>query len=146
MPVEWQNTREPLPERILRGAELLLGVEFPWDYRECVRLNHRGHPDPNTFRVEGITTAWGSCVGELLSPDPRAPENVWATIAHLYVDGPLPDGLVPVTDDGGGDLVCLDYRGGPESPRVVYWSHEVGGVEGITPIADTFTAFLSLLG
>ena len=143
---EWQNApSNPLPESTLRGAELLFGVTFPADYRECVRVNHGGHPEPRDFTVRGVTGTWGSCLAVLLSLDWRRPENVWSVLAGLAVDGQLPDGLFPFAEDGGGDLLCLDFRGGPTAPAVVYWSHEVGGTEGVVPVAGSFAEILSVL-
>src|SRR5688572_30530944 len=123
--IEWQNApAEPLPEDMLRGAELLFGVTFPSDYRECLRVNHGGHPEPRDFTVRGVNGAWSSCLAVLLSLDWRRPESVWAVLAHLAVDGQLPDRFFPFAEDGGGDLLCLDFRGGSADPPVVYWSHE----------------------
>ena len=144
--IEWQNaTVVPLPDAMLRGAELLFGVTFPADYRECVRVNHGGHPEPRDFTVRGLTASWGSCLAVLLSLDWRRPENVWSSLAHLAVDNQLEDGLFPFAEDGGGDFLCLDFRGGTHAPRVVYWSHEVGGEGGVVPVAGSFTEMLSLL-
>jgi hypothetical protein len=144
--IEWQNAPgEPLPEEMLRGAELLFGVTLPADYRECVRVNHGGHPEPNDFTVRGGRRPWRSCLAVLLSLDWRRPENVWSVLANLAVDGQLPEGLFPIAEDGGGDFLCLDFRGGPAAPPVVYWSHDVGGEEGVLPVAGSFGELLSLL-
>jgi SMI1-KNR4 cell-wall len=144
--IEWQcAAADPLPENVLRGAELLFGVTFPADYRACVRVNHGAHPQPRDFTVRGTTTTWGSCPAVLLSLDWRRPDNVWSVLAGLAVDGPPPDGLFPIAADGGGDLLCLDFRAGPAAPPVVYWSHEVGGADGVAPVAESFTELLSLL-
>jgi hypothetical protein len=145
-PIEWQNApTNPLSEDMLHGAELLFGVTLPADYRECVRVNHGGHPQPRDFTVRGVTGSWGSCLAVLLSLDWRRPENVWSVLAGLAVDGQFPDGLFPIAGDGGGDLLCLDFRGRPAGPAVVYWSHEVGGEEGVVPVAGSFGELLSFL-
>ena len=81
----------------------------------------------------------------LLSLDWRRPENVWTVLGNLAIDGQLPERLFPIAEDGGGDLLCLDFRGGSAAPPVVYWSHEVGGAEGVVPVADGFTQLVSLL-
>jgi hypothetical protein len=108
--IEWQNAAaEQLPEDMLRGAELLFGVTFSTDYRECVRVNHGGHPEPRDFIVRDITGSWGTCLAVLLSFDWRQPVNVWSVMANLAVDSQLPDGLFPIAEDGGGDLLCLDF-------------------------------------
>lgn len=145
--IEWQCApADPLPEDMLRGAELLFGVTFPADYRECVRDNHGGHPEPRDFTVRGVSTPWRSCLAVLLSLDWRRPDNVWSVLAHLAVDGQLPDRLFPIADDGGSDLLCLDFRGSSGVPPVVYWSHDVGGAEGVFPVAASFAELLTLLG
>jgi hypothetical protein len=145
-PIEWQNApADPLPENMIRGTELLFGVTFPADYRACVRANHGGHPDPRDFTVRGVTGTWGSCLAVLFSLDWRRPSNVWTVLADLTIDAQLPDKLFPIAEDGGGDLLCLDFRSGTEPPPVVYWSHEVGGEEGVYSVADSFSELLTLL-
>jgi SMI1-KNR4 cell-wall len=64
----------------------------------------------------------------------------------LGISGQLPDGLFPIAGDGGGDFLCLDFRCEPVAPPVAYWSHEVGGAEGVVPVAASITELLSLLG
>lgn len=145
--IEWQNVSDdPLPEHMLRGAELLFGITFPADYRECVRVNHGGRPEPCNFTIQDATDSWGSSLAVLLSLDWRRSENVWSVLSNLAVDGMLPDGLFPIGEDGGGDFLCLDFRGGSVAPPVVYWSHEVGDEEGVAPVTSSFAELLSLLG
>lgn len=144
--IEWQNVPVvPLSEEMIRGGELLFGVTFPADYRECVRVNHGGRPKPNHFVVPGQTVAWGSCVASLLTLDWRRSENVWASLAILAVDKQLPDGLFPFAEDGGGDFLCLDFRGGSDCPRVVYWSHDIGGDDSVVSVANSFSELLLML-
>jgi hypothetical protein len=145
MVIEWQNTTDPLPDRMICGAEILFGVTFPGDYRECLRINHGGHPNHGDFTVRGVTSSWVSCIGVLLSLDWRRPSNVWDVLASLAAERQLPEGVFPVSDDGGGDLLCLDFRGRPSDPVVVYWSHEVGGEDGVVPVAENFSELLTLL-
>ena len=143
----WRRRRSPLPEHVIRGAEELLGVAFPADYRTCVRENHGASPEPSGYLIPNKSRPSGNAVGSLLTLDPYAPGNVFAVISGLAYDAQLPSGLVPVADDGGGDLVCLDYRlCGPQgSPSVAYWCHELEGPDGLVPLAPSFTAFLASL-
>ena len=147
--MQWRHTSAPLEERHLAGAEQLLGVLFPLDYRECLRRNHGAAPNPAGFLVSSSDKErpYGSGVGVLLTIDPYAPENLFATLSHLAADKQLPPGVIPIADDGGGDMVCLDYRATPTgaTPSIVYWSHELEGDEALTPLASTFTEFLQLL-
>lgn len=137
----------PLPEQVIDGAELLLGVKFPADYRICLAQNHGAHPDACDFRAGEPNNPWYGGIGVLLTVDPYMPENMFDVLASLAVDQQLPKGVVPIAEDGGGNMLCLDYRedSSRSTPKVAFWFHEVGGDDGIVPVCDTFTELLSLL-
>ena len=68
--VRWKRfgeQRDPLPDYVIAGAEMLLGVQFPENYRSCVRENHGAQPDPDEFSVGTSGDAWEGNIGELLS-------------------------------------------------------------------------------
>jgi hypothetical protein len=141
----WKSQTPPLPDAVLAAAELILGVRLPDAYKSVAQQWPHGSPMESDFTVRGGTLGtWRSCVGCILSLDPRHSDNVYSHVGDGVQPAGLPAGVIPIIDDGGGDLVCLDYRTAAE-PRVVYWAHEVGGVEGIVPVADSFVAFLELL-
>src|SRR4051812_16178707 len=56
---------------------------------------------------------------------------------------PLPGHLLPVMNNGGGDLVCLDTRASPDEPPVVMWWHEDGPDQIPEPTATDFLSWLS---
>lgn len=150
MELDWQRfgiDSPPLPEHVLSGAELLLGVHFPADYRDCVRHNHGAQPTLGEFEAGAPGDRWEGSLGELLTLDPRAPHNVFAVLAGLAVDEQLPGFVVPIADDGGGNFLCLDYRADNSRthPTVAFWFHEVGGADGIVYVAAHFAAFLAML-
>jgi hypothetical protein len=87
----------------------------------------------------------GSGVGALLSLNPRDEDHIVNIMKLLAVDDQLPDQIIPFADDGGGDMMCLDYRQDPDHPKVVYWAHEEEKDTSIFPLADTFTEFLAML-
>src|SRR5262245_51763194 len=105
----WRFTSEPVSEKAIRFAERALGVQFPADYRLCLRDNGGGAPEPAGFAVDGVTKQ----VGILLSLDPGEDENVVGTTQKLYAEGRLPQGLIPIINDGMGNFVCLDNRHEP---------------------------------
>lgn len=149
--VQWEPfsgpASRPLPEHILRGAELLLGVNLPSDYWQCVQIHHGCCPNPDCFRTESQGQPWYGSLGVLLSLDPYARENVFDAIHGLSLDDQLPRWVIPIAADGGGNYLCLDYRteAGRANPKVVFWFHEVGGEEGIMPVAETFSGLLGIL-
>jgi cell wall assembly regulator SMI1 len=141
--LRWDNLREPLAESTVTEAERALGIRFPDDYRRCLIQFHGASPAVSDFVV--VTQdgrRFNSCVGVLLTADPRDAENILAMHSGMgpYKDGPV----IPIIDDGGGDFVCLDYRGkgAREAPRIVYFEHELGELHGL---AATFADFCSSL-
>jgi hypothetical protein len=113
---------------------------LPADYRACVRENHGGAPEPAGFvfvSPDGQEVA--SQVSLLLTLDSREDENVLSTTRDLKAEGRLPEGLVPIIDDGGGNYVCLDY--GKGTPGIVHLSI----ASQVTHLAESFTEFLQKL-
>ncbi len=144
----WRYAGDEASEKAIRHAESCLGVRFPADYRECVREHGGGAPDPSGFVVSsGASGTFRSSVGVLLSLDPQEPENVVTTATDLRIDRGLPEGLVPIINDGSGDYVCLDYRDDPSAaaPRVVFWSKSASGGPEFFDLAATFDEFLRKL-
>lgn len=135
MTVGWERYDEetpPLPEHVIRGAELLLGVRFPANFRECIRVNHGAQPDHDEFEAGPPGDRWQSNVGQLLTLDPRQPGNIFAVLADLAVDDQLPDLVFPIAEDGGDNFLRLDYRPdlSKSEPAIAFWFHEVGGPVG----------------
>jgi cell wall assembly regulator SMI1 len=142
--ISWRRMREPLPERMIRGAELLFGVSFPKDYREHLEIYHDASPHPSRFLVKDSPLgAFGGCFGVLLTLDPRSEENVFTYMGREA----WPDGVIPIVQDGGGNLLCLDYRHDPQRlcPSVIYWIHELGD-EGFFPLCPTFSDLIQSIG
>lgn len=67
-------------------------------------------------------------------------------INSLYQER-LPNGLVAIGMDPGGDLVCLSLRD-DTSNRVYYWraEEEPGELEKLVLVSESFNGFLEILG
>ncbi len=131
---------EALSNADLDGAELLLGVRLPEKFRS-IAARHDGCPGDAEFDVPGGGRFSPAGIGLWLSLRPWSKNSVWAWLS-LWPEHDLPEWLVPFAEDGGGNLVCLDYRSGL-SPSVCFWFHELSGVEGIYPVAASFEAWLA---
>jgi len=137
---EWRGCHPPIDSGRLDQAEHILGVVLPRDYKECAQCCHGGRPSKNVFAFDDPEIGrMESCIGTLLSFAEDDNENVIRT--HTRLAAFLPEGAVPVADDGGGDFVCLDYSGGP-SPTIGYWHH---GESKLIPLASSFSEFLDML-
>lgn len=144
--INWERPDDAasLSDRVIDGAELLLGITFPDDYRDCVRSFHGCHPDATDFRADNNGQVWHGSVGVLLTLDPFTPCNVFDVLSSLAVDQQLPSSLIPVAEDGGGNYLCLDYRHS-STPSVAFWFHEVGGDDGAVFVCDSFSQLLDRL-
>jgi hypothetical protein len=94
--IEWRDVKDPLSEELLQAAELILGVKFPFDYRECLRRYHGAMPVVRRYDVP--SSPMGSFVGSfgvLLSLDLRIDENIFAMTTFSK---DLPQGVSPDFD------------------------------------------------
>jgi hypothetical protein len=57
------------------------------------------------------------------------------------------EGLVPFGDNGGGDLICFDYRNNrmTNDPPIVIWYHEVDFEHRVVFVANNFEEFIDML-
>ncbi|MBR1734338.1 MAG: SMI1/KNR4 family protein [Alphaproteobacteria bacterium] len=57
------------------------------------------------------------------------------------------DGLIPFGDNGGGDMICFDYRNDKmtDDPPIVIWNHDMGLKHRVVFIANNFEEFINML-
>ena len=143
----WSGCRPEADDQTIDQLEHQVGVRFPPDFRQVMKLCHGGTPEERCefdYQHPQLGTV-GSGIGAML----RLPleeedlESIVGTIAML--DDQLPDGLIPFATDGGGDFMCLDYRHDSNQPPVVYWAHEEDKDASVFPLADSFSEFLDML-
>jgi len=93
------------------------------------------------FPVPGSAHPMG--IGYWLPLSPWNNQSIWSCLAN-WGEHELPSRLVPFGEDGGGNLVCFDYRVS-DSPSIALWFHELSGDESIWRIAANFDDFLNSL-
>lgn len=62
---------------------------------------------------------------------------------RIEMEPPLPAHLLPIMNNGGGDLVCLDTSANANEPPVVTWWHEDGPDQVPEQTATDFVSWLS---
>jgi hypothetical protein len=132
----------PTPDQI-SFVEDLVGTKLPPSYIAFLMFSNGGHPELDTFRFEaqGFLQEWGVDVFFYISSDIDSTENIVWNYEHRWSDAPK--GILPIADDGGGNLICLDLTE-PGSGKVVLWIHDVPD-QTLLPIADSFEEFIDLL-
>jgi cell wall assembly regulator SMI1 len=143
----WKRCEPPADDAAIKQVEQSIGVRFPSDFLEVMRVCQGGTPiermrfDYQHPRIGSV----GSGLGILLNFIPGDSSNILEVMKDLSYDAQLPEKVIPFADDGGGDMMCLDYRDDPGYPKVVYWAHEESKDESIFPLARSFTEFLDML-
>jgi cell wall assembly regulator SMI1 len=147
-PYLWEQPRPASPFDIAR-VEASLGVRFPEDYRRAV-MEHQGEvPHPNLFDFveEGRKTT--TVMGFLLHflGDAGEEERDYHILENYRARrNILPSGVVPFSQDPGGNPIAFDFRRSASRPTVVFVNHEAAGEgERVWPVAATFSELLGKL-
>jgi cell wall assembly regulator SMI1 len=121
-------------------AEKELGVKLPADFLAIATTHQGGTPEPSSFDLPDGT---GSSFGSLLHFE-EDPFFFNIVVRREPVSDVLPDKVIPFAEDGGGNLLCFDYRETPDHPPVVFWDHEHCD-DPPQPLASSFTDLLNKL-
>ncbi|MCL2713128.1 MAG: SMI1/KNR4 family protein [Alphaproteobacteria bacterium] len=143
MTITWRNfaiTNPPKrsPESIAK-TEKELGVKLPADFLAVAAMHQGRACSPNCFDLpDGSSSALGYV--SIFEDEPRDDRIVspWNNAVAV------PDGVIPFSRDGGGDLICFDYRKTPDHPTVVFRDHEKCDDPPLY-VACSFTDFLNKL-
>ncbi len=118
----------------LTAFERSLGTKLPEAYRKHL-LEHNGGYVDGSRRLMILHHIHGIHDGPDWARFPDGSKN--------YYGGLVPEHLLPIADDPGGNLICIVLIG-PDRGAVCFWNHERADnpVESITQLAPDFDAFL----
>jgi cell wall assembly regulator SMI1 len=129
-------------EQRIENLEAALGVSLPAAYRAFLR-SHREEPSRPVQVVSTNPDYWDvSSIFEIGD----AESYLQVDNCHALVGDVLPDGMLPVAEDQGGNLYLLDCRTGPSTGAVYWWDHEQElGEDRVELVATSFPEFLAVL-
>jgi hypothetical protein len=113
----------------IQEAQQAIGLLIQGDYRNFLRDFGWGGAGP--FELYGL----GADVPPFLN---------LITITHserTEMSPPLRQDLIPVMNDGGGNLYCLDSAS--MGPRVVFWDHEGGSSQVPAVESEDFSSWFA---
>jgi hypothetical protein len=167
----WTTYSEPVSESRIAEVQERLGVRFPAAFLDWVRHHNGGYPEPGCFpflntatgeREEGgigalldFRESMDTYLKQIYRNDPDLWKDMdiqpWRTIEDENLDDRVDHftpGLIAFAEDGGGNYLCFDYRGGKDNPDppIVFWHHEFhsGGEEPFF-VATSFDTLVDLL-
>ena len=122
----------------IQAVEKYASIILP-DLYKALMLQHNGGYT-KSLSVEYQNEAGIATYGfEMMMP--LVSSNDCVGILEYLKDEILPKGLIPFSDDGGGNFLCFDYRKSDQNPSIVLWIHD----ESIHFIAHNFDDFLKML-
>lgn len=131
---------DPVPARpgLLDAFESSLGVQLPALVRELLtEVSNGGEVEP-----VGLKSAADVSVVAVLGVGRSDHLDLEARLSR-YEDSRLPDGLVPIADAEGGNLVCVSVRA-DDVGTVWFWDHERElPEESVVQVAPDFDAFVA---
>jgi cell wall assembly regulator SMI1 len=139
---------EPLTESELASVERELGVEFPRDYRRFLLEQNGGRPVDDWMLDTPLSHSLGGVEPCDFFSLGRSGEYDMSWMLDSYGVDWLAAGLLPVAEDGGGNVICLSLRG-DDYGAVYFWDHERGAHEDVpsrqslTVVSESFEAFVN---
>ena len=106
----------------IKELEDRLDLRFPPDYRGFLKSYQGGYPEPDGFEFGED----GSSVDKFLAVYGNKLETIEGCI-DIY-RGRYPDGLLPVANDPGGNLILLGVS--ERFDGIYFWNHETEADEG----------------
>jgi hypothetical protein len=139
---ENQNLDNNEIEKIEKKWKML----FPNRYKNCILQNQGKTPILSDFKIDSKFLKSSSIAVFLhFNHDDKKQyyiDNVYNETKEYY-----PAGIFPFALDGGGNLVCFDYRKNKKNPKIVFWNHETDTDDqyNILTIASDFESFIDSL-
>lgn len=154
--MEINESKPPITEKQLAATERKLKISLPPQYRAFLLRHNGGWPEPDSFVFkQGRGSYSDSTVNRFLAIHDGPHSNFVEYFKTYKTEHPrVPEELVPIANDPGGNLICIALAG--DRPGAVYfWDHEEEADfrdgepatwDNVHLVADSFDAFLQGLG
>jgi hypothetical protein len=150
MSVTIRDSERPITGRQLSRVEKQLGITLPEPYRRFLVRHNGGRPRPGTFQFGPVSEPYSGSVVDWFLAVYEGEHNNFEHYFHTYKlnERRLPENLVPIAHDPGGNLICISVSG-KDVGAVYFWDHEREEGppgEAVSLIATSFDDFLAGLG
>jgi hypothetical protein len=131
--IEDANRFGKLSNVTLDKFEKRLGARLPEPYRKFLQLYNGGHPR-GARKISALHHVYGLHDGPSWAQFPDR-EKIY--------DGLVPERLLPIGDDPGGNLICISLLGNDRG-TVYFWDHECARDEAhsLTVLAPDFDSYI----
>ena len=126
-------------ENSILNFEEQIGFKLPSSYVDLIMYSNGGHPELDTFSAED--DEWSVSRFFSIEPEDTSTENVIWNYRHNKLRG-LPDSLLPIAGDGGGNLFYLDLAYGEKAPVLIFIHDHDIPTRKLQKLAETFADFI----
>jgi hypothetical protein len=126
-----ENQGRKLNQSDIVNFENVIGHELPPDYKKFLLNYNGGEPKQNYHDVQGTE---GKGIGDFVecrcffaidgpeSYEPEVKKGYDIEWNYLVLRGRIPDNFLPISEDSGGNIVCLSLYG-EDLGSIWFWSH-----------------------
>jgi hypothetical protein len=150
--MEIQESKAPVSAERIAMVEEALRIRLPAQYKQFLLEHNGGRPKLCAFNCRDKTGPYSDSVVNwfLAIHDGKYNNFEWFFRTFKVADARLPETLVPIAIDPGGNLICISVSG-PDEGAVYFWDHELEpspadrstvGYPNVHLIADSFDEFL----
>jgi hypothetical protein len=136
---------------VIKDIEATYFIKLPTNYMEFITKHNEAYLKADVFDYENPNTSKRNSDGLTFVNAERIHriiDNIQSDEEpDLDVKYRFEDGLIPFGDNGGGDLICFDYRHDRDTnnPPIVIWNHDMGFDHRVVFIANNFEEFINML-
>ena len=150
----FSDTKSSATPEELDSLEKYAEVVFPNEYRNHLLKDNGGQCTPSVFHFSENGKVTSSCIDRFLPTHKETWGSLKDYIETYKIDEKrLPNNLIPVAFDPGGNLICLSCFGS-DAGSVYFWDHENevdysetddSDTTNLYLIANSFSVFLASL-
>jgi cell wall assembly regulator SMI1 len=150
--IEMLDSFQKIDVSQIAELEKSLHAELPQDYRSFLLIHNGGRPKKSVFIYMNGTSEELGCINRFLGIHDGAFDNLYKSIeTYKSFQKRLPENLLPIACDPGGNLICLSLFGN-DIGNIYFWDHdweaeedEEPNYDNVHPIALSFIEFIDTL-
>ncbi len=141
----FRNHGQDLSLEEIERFENEYSIKFPEEYKSFLLVSNGGEVEPSEFNFQNSSD--GSDIQYFFSIGEVNGGLSMKEVFEMYIlNKRLPEYLLPLAIDSGGNLICISSREDGTHGCVYFWDHELEGIsKNIIPITYSFNAFLDSL-
>lgn len=137
MKLKIKASHHSITESDLKTLEQRLNLRLPEQYWSFLLAHNGGWPIPNAFNLKNQSGPYtGSIVDKFLAIGAEPQDDFYDYYnTFKIINKRLPDNLVPIAYDPGGNLICISTSG-HDTGYIYFWDHELEEKEDLNRAVD----------